>query len=134
MNLNFKISELTHSDIAVKNNINNMPDINSLDNLLELIVHILQPLREKYGPIRITSGYRNQQVNRLVNGKPNSNHTKGCAADIQNPNLESMYKYVINHLDYDECLFETNAKGARWLHVSYVKGKNRKIHNPNYKA
>ena len=132
--LNFTMSELIHSDKAIAHNINNMPDIKSLDNLLNLIFYILQPIRDKFGPIKITSGYRNLQVNKLVGGKPNSNHTKGCAADIQNPNLLQIYNYVVTHLDYDECLFETNKQGVRWLHVSYVKGKNRKVHNPNYKA
>ena len=32
--LNFKMSELIYSDAAVKENINNMTDINSLDNML----------------------------------------------------------------------------------------------------
>ena len=34
MNLNFKMSELIYSETAIENNINNMPDINSLDNML----------------------------------------------------------------------------------------------------
>lgn len=132
--LNFKMSELIHSDTAVAHNINNMPDINSLDNLLNLIFYILQPIRDKFGPIKITSGYRCPKLNKIVGGVATSNHTKGCAADIQNPNLQNIYNYIVAYLDYDECLFETNKAGARWLHVSYVKGKNRKIHNPNYKA
>ena len=37
--INFKISELIKSDIAIKNNINNMPDMKSLDNLLDLIFY-----------------------------------------------------------------------------------------------
>ena len=41
MELNFKISELVRSDIAIQNNINNMPDINSLDNMLNLIFYCL---------------------------------------------------------------------------------------------
>ena len=131
--LNFKMSELIHSDTAIVNNINNMPDIQSLDNLLNLIFYILQPIRDKFGAIKVTSGYRCQKLNKLVGGVPTSNHTKGCAADIQNANLHAIYNYVVTYLDYDECLFETNKNGVRWLHVSYVKGKNRKIHNPNYK-
>lgn len=134
MNLNFTISELIHSDKAVIYNINNMPDINALDNILNLIFFILQPVRDKFGPLKITSGYRCEKLNKLVNGSPKSNHLKGCAADIQNPNLQNIYNYIVAYLDYDECLFETNKNGVKWLHVSYVKGKNRKIHNPNYKA
>ena len=46
MDLKFDISELIHSDTAVRKNINNMPDINSLDNMLKLIYYCLQPIRE----------------------------------------------------------------------------------------
>ena len=68
--LNFKISELIYSETAVKNNINNMPDINSLDNLLNLIYYCLQPARELLNaPMTITSGFRNPLVNRLVTDK-----------------------------------------------------------------
>ena len=31
------MSELIYSETAIENNINNMPDINSLDNMLDLI-------------------------------------------------------------------------------------------------
>lgn len=81
--LNFKISELIQSDTAIQNNINNMPDINSLDNLLNLIVFCLQPIRDKLKkPMIITSGYRNLQVNKLVGGVSNSQHTKGQAVEV----------------------------------------------------
>ena len=36
--LNFVMSELIYSEKAIENNINNMPDINSLDRMLDLIV------------------------------------------------------------------------------------------------
>ena len=59
MSLNFTISELIKSDTAAKYNINNMPDIYSLDNMLNLIWYCLQPLRDKLGkPIIITNGFR----------------------------------------------------------------------------
>ncbi len=68
------MNELIHSDTAAKNNINNMPDITSLDCMLNLIVECLQPLRTKLGkPMIITSGYRNKQVNKLVGGAVDKN-------------------------------------------------------------
>ena len=86
MNLNFKMSELIHSDTAIKNNINNMPDINSLDCMLDLIVHCLQPIRDKIGkPVIISSGFRNSQVNKLVGGVATSQHCKGQAVDFTIP-------------------------------------------------
>lgn len=136
MNLNFSISELVYSDTAVKKNINNMPDLNSLDNLLNLIVFLLQPVRDRFGSIKVTSGYRCDRVNALVNGSPTSNHRFGYAADIipQKATFKQVYDFITQNLSYDECFIEKNSQGVRWLHVAYRKGMNRKKHNPNFLA
>lgn len=126
MILNFKMSELIRSDTAVRHNINNMPDINSLDCMLDLIHYVLQPLREKLGkPVIITSGYRNSQVNKLVGGAANSQHTKGQAADIivKGYTPAQLVDFIKKSgIEYDQLLNEYN----QWVHISYVKGKNRK--------
>ena len=126
MNLNFTISELTKSDIAIKNNINNMPDINSLDNLLNLVFYCLQPLRDKLNkPIVITSGYRCQQVNKLAGGVANSQHAKGCAVDFHVPGMtiQQVIDFVkSSDIEYDQLINEYN----KWVHISFAKGSNRR--------
>lgn len=125
--LNFTISELIHSDTAIKYNINNMPDIKSLDNILELIVYCLQPIRNKLKkPMVITSGYRNPQINKLVGGAENSQHTKGQAVDfiIKDMSPYQIYMHILNSdIEYDQLILEPS-----WVHISYNKGKNRKQH------
>ncbi len=126
MSLNFKISELIYSDTAIKNNINNMPDINSLDNMLNLIFYCLQPIRNKINkPIIITSGFRNSEINRLVNGKNDSQHLKGQAVDftIKGMKIVDIVDFIKKSgIEYDQLINEHN----RWVHISFVKGKNRK--------
>jgi len=125
MGLNFKMSELIHSDIAIQNNINNMPDINSLDNMLNLIFHVLQPIRNIIQkPMIITSGYRNQQVNFLAGGAFNSQHKEGKAADFINKGMSP--KEIIDiiknsNIEYDQLINEYD----KWVHISFDKGKNR---------
>lgn len=126
MNLNFKMSELLRSDTAIKNNINNMPDKNSMDCMLDLIVHCLQPIRDNLGkPMIISSGFRNSQVNKLVGGVANSQHCKGQAVDFTVPG-ESVagivFKIQIMGIEFDQLINEYD----KWVHVSYVKGKNRR--------
>lgn len=123
--LNFSISELIHSDTAAKNNINNMPDIKSLDNLLSLICCCLQPIRERLKkPMIITSGYRNKEVNKLVGGAENSQHTKGQAVDfvVRGMSPYQVYMHILNSdIEYDQLILEPN-----WVHISYNKSNNRK--------
>ncbi len=126
MNLNFKISELIYSDIAIQHNINNMPDINSLDNMLNLIVLCLQPIRNLIKkPMIITSGYRCQKVNSLAGGKMNSQHLKGEAVDfkISGMNPNQIINIIKNsNIEYDQLINEYDS----WVHISYQKDKNRK--------
>lgn len=126
MKLNFKMSELIYSETAIKNNVNNMPDINSLDNMLNLIYYCLQPARELLGaPIIITSGYRNPLVNRLVGGVNSSQHTKGQAADFTVSGITPSQIISIiktSKIEFDQLINEYD----KWVHISYNKGKNRR--------
>ncbi|MBQ8475582.1 DUF882 domain-containing protein [bacterium] len=126
MSLNFSISEFIKSDIAIKHNINNMPDIQSLDCILDLIVNCLQPLRNALNrPIIITSGFRSTMVNKLAGGVPTSQHTKGQAADfyIKGMTVNQIIEFIKNStIEYDQLINEYN----KWVHISFVKGSNRR--------
>ena len=55
----FTLNELTRSDTATKNKIDNTPTAEAVKNLTVLVDKVLDPLREMYGkPIYISSGYR----------------------------------------------------------------------------
>ena len=123
--LNFTISELVKSDTAEKAGINNTPDINSLDNLLELIFYVLQPLRDKLGkPMIITSGFRSKKVNELVGGVGNSQHLYGQACDfvVNGMTPAQVVEFVKNSgIEFDQLIDE-----GSWTHISFNKGHNRK--------
>lgn len=123
--LNFTITELVKSDTAEKNGINNTPDINSLDNLLELIFYVLQPLRNKLGkPMIITSGFRSAKVNQLVGGVSNSQHLYGQACDfvVNGMTPAQVVEFVKKSgIEFDQLIDE-----GSWTHISYNKGHNRK--------
>lgn len=125
-NLNFTISELIHSDEAIKQRINNMPDINSMDNLLELIVFCLQPVRDLIKkPMIITSGFRNSTVNKLVGGVSNSQHLYGQAVDFVVNGMTPVQIVDIikkSNIEFDQLINEYD----KWVHISFNRGKNRK--------
>ena len=126
MKLNFKMSELIHSDTAIQHNINNMPDINSLNNMLNLIFYCLQPIRDLIKkPMIISSGYRCKEVNQLVGGKSTSQHTKGMAVDftVKGMSIKKIIETIKNsNIEYDQLINEYDS----WVHISFNKGKNRK--------
>lgn len=125
-NLNFSMSELIKSDKAKQNNIKNTPDTAALDNMLNLIVYCLQPVRELLRkPVVITSGFRCPQLNKLVGGVANSQHMTGCAADfvVSGETIAGiMFKIQTSGIEFDQLINEYN----KWVHISFVKGKNRR--------
>lgn len=124
--MNFKISELIHSDKAILFNINNMPDIHSLDNMLDLIVYCLQPIRDKLKkPMIVTSGFRCGRLNDVVNGAKNSQHLYGQAVDfvVQGMTPKQIVEFIKNSgVEFDQLINEYD----EWVHISYNKRRNRK--------
>lgn len=121
----FKMSELIHSDKANLLRINNMPDINSLDNMLNLIYFVLNPLRARLQkPIIITSGFRCKELNKAVNGAEYSQHLRGQAVDfiIEGMKPSEIIKFInATNIEYDELINEYD----KWVHISFNKRNNR---------
>ena len=97
-------------------------------NMNILVDKVLDPLREKIGAIRITSGYRTPAYNKQIGGATNSQHCKGEAVDLQplKSNIEEVFSLIIREFKYDQVILEKNNKGSKWIHISYST-TNRKI-------
>ena len=131
--MHFTIEELCASDTAKKKGIANKPNTQQMINLVYLAAYVLEPLRVAMGePIKIGSGFRSQALNKEVVGVWNSQHTKGQAADLcidgDLKKGKKWFNYIKDHLPFDQLIWEHNAKGTYWVHVSFVYpdfGKNR---------
>jgi len=119
MNLspNFTLEELTHSEIAERQGLDNTPNDDVKANLTRL-ARFLEEVRRVLGrPIMVNSAYRSPQVNTAVGSKPTSQHCNGCAADIKVPGLtpDNIVKEILKtNLEYDQLIREFDS----WVHIS----------------
>lgn len=135
----FSYDEMTRSQWAEKHHVDNTPDALQLAALENLCRQVLEPLRRQFGPIRINSAFRSPRVNEGVHGVGNSKHLYGEAADIRLPDLETgraYFRFIKQHCDIDQLLFEYNGSGAMWIHVSCCLDPNENRHQvfPNYRV
>ena len=132
--MHFTIEELHASETAKRLGIDNKPSVQKMINLVYLAANVLEPLRVAMGePVKISSGYRCEKLNKAVGGVYNSQHLKGQAADIcidgDMAKGRRWFNYIRDHLPFDQLIWEHDKSGTYWIHVSFVYpdfGKNRR--------
>lgn len=133
MNLsdNLSLAEAIKSATALRKGIANKPTQSHLINLKEVANNIFQPCREHFGkPLRVTSGYRSEELNKAIGGSSKSQHSKGEALDMQSTKgytNKELFMYIKDHLDFDQLIgeFPDNVGEFAWVHCSYKKEGNR---------
>ena len=129
---NFSLKELTKSQTAMRNDIDNSPNTEQIVNLTALCNCVLQPIRDEHGRVDINSGLRVLELNQKIGSSDNSQHVLGMAADIECPAVDNfeLAKWINNNLDFDQLILEFYTAGeptSGWVHVSYNRdGSNRK--------
>lgn len=131
----FSLKELCSSDVATKKKIDNFPSFTVVEHLTELTEKILEPLRIAWGsPIKVSSGYRCDALNRAVGGVATSAHRLGWAADLTpaNGKLDEFISFTKkwlfdNNIKFDQLLDEKSGK-TRWMHIGIrsTSGTQRK--------
>ncbi len=131
---NLNLAEITRSDTAKRHGIDNTPTAEHLENFKLLADKVFEPIREHFKtPIFISSGYRSKALNSFIKGSLSSQHCKGQAIDIDMDGSNGevtnrmVFDFIKNKLDFDQLIWEFGTDfNPDWVHVSYVKGKNRK--------
>lgn len=128
---NFTLQEFIKSQTALRLDIDNTPNDEHLEAAKKLAEHVLQPIRDHFGPTTINSGYRGPELNKAVGGSERSQHCKGEAADIEVPGVSNydVAKWIEDNLDFDQVILEFYTLGipdSGWVHVTYVGEGNRK--------
>ena len=139
---NFTLSELTKSNTATRLGVSNTPDKEGIHKLRLLATELLQPIRDCLSaPLRISSGYRSESLNKAIGGSNKSQHTKCEAVDLQfvkRGKMDNMkiFDAIINHaLEFDQLILEFGGATAEkdsdnpdWIHISWkVTGNRRQI-------
>lgn len=131
MNLtpHFTVEELTESQWATRNGVDNTPGPTELANL-KRVAQALEVVRYTLGaPVIVTSGYRNDIVNRALGGVSSSFHTLGLAADFICPGFGTPLAVAkklmgVEALMFDQLIHEY----GRWVHLGLaVEGKTPRL-------
>lgn len=123
----FWLSELTHSEQAVRRGISNDPTWEIVEELHKT-AELLEKVRGILGgvPLLISSGYRSNQVNALVGGSSGSDHRWGGAADFTAPRYGTPIEIcrrlaeALSAEEFGQLIYE-----GTWVHLSRVR-KDRK--------
>ena len=121
MNLSphFTLAELTRTSSGITN----VPTDAEVKALSALCTTLLEPVRAKFGPVSIHSGYRGPAVNASIGGSKTSQQMRGEAADFHCPGatLETVMRWIVteSNLHYGQVILEGHAPGEpSWIHLS----------------
>jgi zinc D-Ala-D-Ala carboxypeptidase len=140
MNLsrNFSLQELTKSDTAIRLGIDNQPNADQIDKLKMLCERILQPVRDHFGRVKVTSGFRSSELCAAIGSSVNSQHAKAEAADFEVLGVDNaeVADWVKMNCETDQLILEFYTPGepnSGWIHASYVEFNPRAQYMRAYK-
>lgn len=139
---NFRLYELSLSDLAVRRSIDNaIRDEDVLRASVHLARTVLQPIRAAFGRFTPNSVYRSHALERALKNKPaswisTSQHAEGRACDVEIVGMATidLAIWARDHLeDFDQIICECHdprlGPNSGWVHISLLppgRGKNRR--------
>ena len=128
---NFTLQELIKSDTAIRKGIDNNPNADQIEKLKTLCETILQPVRDHFGRVKVTSGYRSPELCAAIGSSINSQHAKAEAADFEVMGTDNaeLADWINKNLDYDQLILEYYKVGepnSGWIHCSICDKDARK--------
>ena len=119
---NFTFNELTstsHNELLEANR----ESAKAFMKQLKYVAGTLEEIRAVLGvPLRVTSGFRNNALNKAVGGSATSGHTKGLCADFQPIGMEISNAFDMIQANKSKCpslkkcIYES-VYGAKCLHI-----------------
>ena len=142
----FTLEECIRSDMAVAYGIDNTPDAESEDHIIESIENLLDPLQEAWSQLCVSkgitndylvieSGYRCHELNKRMKESSTSAHTVGYAFDLLPASglVMDFRKFCMDYLSdkpFDQLISEQEDNNGMpiWIHIGYKdhQGKQRR--------
>ena len=103
-----------------------------------LCENILQPVRDHFGRVKVTSGFRSSELCVAIGSSVNSQHAKAEAADFEvigTDNAE-LFDWIKANLTPDQLILEFYTPGepnSGWIHASYIPFQPRAQYMRAYK-
>lgn len=121
----FSLEELTRTSTGLPNT----PAQAETGKLTDLCASILEPIRARWGAIKVDSGFRCPVVNKAVGGVADSQHVLGEAADIVpvDAAIDEVYEWIVREsgLEFGQCINEHRG-GYHWIHISLPRTNGKK--------
>lgn len=118
----FTFDEMTRTGQAHLQEANREEARRFIPQLTEVCTVLLEPVRLRFGPVRVNSGFRGLAVNTAIGGSKNSQHMKGEAGDITVPNfsLEEVFRWIVLHseIPFGQAILEGRTPVPTWIHLS----------------
>jgi zinc D-Ala-D-Ala carboxypeptidase len=136
---NFSLQELIKSDTAIRKGINNNPNAEQIEKLKALCENILQPVRDHFGRVKVTSGFCSSELCVAIGSSVNSQHAKAEAADFEvigTDNAE-LFDWIKANLTPDQLILEFYTPGepnSGWIHCSWIPDQPRASYLWAYKS
>ena len=140
MNLsrNFTLQELIKSDTAIRKGIDNNPNADQVEKLKLLCERVLQPVRDHFGRVKVTSAYRSPELCVAIGSSINSQHAKAEAVDFECIGVDNaeVADWVHVNLETDQLILEYYTPGepnSGWIHASFVEFNPRRQYMRAYR-
>lgn len=125
---NFKLREALKSSTAERLKLHNCPNdqqraaIKYTAEQMELVRTVLNNR-----PILVSSWFRNEEVNKVVGGVPNSAHVSGYAVDFTCPRFGTVTEVcraiIDSGIKFDQLIWEY----GRWVHISFAPTMRQQV-------
>jgi hypothetical protein len=121
----FTLDEMTVSQLAAREGLDNNPPPAARANL-QVLCSALEQVRALFdAPIIVSSGYRSATVNARIGGSPASQHLQGLAADftvVEVTPRDVVRRVSESAVPFDQLIFEFD----QWVHLSVTHAAPRR--------